>query len=57
MSLASPAGEPRALGKVSFELIDNRVFVDVMKLDSTLHSGAVGCMLAVVQKLDNGNSG
>jgi hypothetical protein len=30
VSLASPAGEPDALGKISFELIDNRIFVNVM---------------------------
>ncbi len=29
-SLASPGNEPEALGRVSFELIDNRIFVNVM---------------------------
>jgi hypothetical protein len=28
--LALPSGEPEALGRVSFELIDNRIFVNVM---------------------------
>ncbi len=28
--LASPSSEPEALGRVSFELIDNRIFVNVM---------------------------